>query len=140
MNSMRAVRILTALAIAIAVASAGLLGGATPALAKSKDKPTVYTFYVDSRGGVLYYHRVRGCTKELDGVQVKKVRATLASIKRAGYRPCPKCKPAGYTKPPKRLYASKYSRYYSQNRKARFITAHRASPGACRGCSMTCKT
>ena len=63
MNSAKAVRVLATLVIAIAVASAGLLGGAAPALAKTKAKPRVYTFHVDSRGGVLYYHRVRGCTR-----------------------------------------------------------------------------
>lgn len=125
MNSKQMVRFLTTLLVAIAVASMGVLGGASPALAKAKAKPKVYTFYVDSRGGVLYYHRTKSCRDELDGAHLKKIRATVAAMKKAGYRPCPQCRPAGYTKPPKRFYASKYSLYYSQNRKARFITVHR---------------
>lgn len=120
----RGARYLATILIAVVLAAAGsLAGGATPALAKAKAK--AYTFYVDSRGGVLYYHRSKTCSDELDRVHVKVVRAAIAAIKKAGYRPCPKCKPAGWTKPPKRFYASKWSRYYSQNPKARFITAHR---------------
>ena len=124
MNGRRVPRTFCTILLALALATAGLLaGGATPALAKAK--PRVYTFYVDSRGGVLYYHRSKACSDQLDGAHVKVIRATIAAIKKAGYRPCPRCKPAGWTKPPKRFYGSRWSRYYSQNRKARFITTHR---------------
>ena len=124
MSGGRGARYLATILIAVVLAIAGsLAGGATPALAKVK--PRIYTFYVDSRGGVLYYHRSKACSDELDGVHVKVVRATVAAMKKAGYRPCPKCRPAGWTKAPKRFYASRWSRYYSQNRRARFITTHR---------------
>lgn len=123
MSNNKTARFVTTLLVALMIASVGLLGGAAPALAKAK--PKTYTFYVDSRGGVLYYHRTIGCTNELDGVHVKRVRATLARIKKAGYRPCPKCKPVGYKAPPKRFYGSKWSLYYSTNRRAPFIVAHR---------------
>jgi len=123
MSSNRTARFVTTLLVALMIASVGLLGGAAPALAKAK--PKTYTFYVDSRGGVLYYHRTNGCRYELDGIHVKRVRATLARIKKAGYRPCPKCKPVGYKAPPKRFYGSKWSLYHSTNRRAPFIVAHR---------------
>ena len=63
MNSTRAVRVrlLASIVVAITIASAGLLGGAAPALAKAKARHRVYTFYVDSRGGVMYYHRAKSC-------------------------------------------------------------------------------
>jgi hypothetical protein len=110
--------------VALTIASVGLLGGsAEPALAKGQ--PRVRTFFVDSRGGVMYNHRTKRCRHDLDGAHVKILRVTLTGVRRAGYRPCPKCKPVGYKRPPKRFYASKWSRYYSQNRRAHFITAHR---------------
>ncbi len=114
--------------VAIALASAGLLAcGVTPALAKAKPKPMVYTFYVDSRGGVLWYHSSPHATHEMDGVHVRVIRATVPQIERMGYRPDPVDKPHGYLRPPKgaKFYASKYSLYYSQNRHASFIVAHR---------------
>lgn len=146
MNTRRSARTICSLLAALAFGVMGLLGPAAPALAKAK----VYTFYVDSRGGVLYYHRTKSCTYKLPSGyymnmngsanwlpksdpwsrvlvpgHVKTVRATVAAMLKAGYRPCPGDKPAGYAKPPKRFYASKYAGLYTQNKKAAFITKHR---------------